>query len=115
MNRRNLLSAAAPATLALSGAVIATPSAQNADAELIALCARYVAHTREYCAVGQHTENMPLSHPEYIRCEGLGRAMVPAMHVMEDQITDMPARTIAGLLAKAEAEDPSLFCTHFLP
>ena len=103
MNRHHSLSAAAPAVLALPGAAITAPSARNPDEELIALCVRYVAQVREYCAVGQHTWDMPMNDPEYIRCENLGRAMVPGMHALEDQITETPARTVAGLLAKAEA------------
>ncbi len=39
MKRRTLLSAAAPAALALSGAAIAAPP--DLDAELLALCATY--------------------------------------------------------------------------
>ena len=107
MKRRNLL-AAAPAALALAGAAAAAPAAVNPDAELIALCAAYVAQTRDYCAVGQHTPAMSMRDPEYIRCENLARAMVPKMHALEDQITDTPARTVAGLLAKAEAARFSL-------
>ena len=38
MNRRKLLTAAAPAVLALSGAAVAAPAAQNPDAELIRVC-----------------------------------------------------------------------------
>lgn len=103
MNRRKLLTAAAPAALALSGAAIAAPSAHNPDAELIALCARYVAQTRAFCAVGKHTWDMSCSNPEWIRCHDLACAMVPGMDALEAQITDTPARTVAGPLAKAEA------------
>lgn len=77
--------------------------APSADAELIALCARYVARARAFCAVGQHTWTMPFSDPEYVRCEALSSAMVPGLHAMEGEITDTPARTVQGLAAKAEA------------
>ena len=100
-SRRGLLSATPPAVLALSG-VAATASACP-DADLIALCTACVAQSRAFCAVGQHTWDMAMSNPEWIRCHDFACAMVPGMDSLEDQITDMPARTVAGLLAKAEA------------
>ena len=135
-SRRRLL-AAAPAALALSGAVQAAvpqtapslystwdPETQRCfddlravveaqangtyvappdpDAELIALCARYVAWMREYCSVGEHTHDMLCSDPEWRRCHDLACAMVPALHAMEAEIADMPANGVRGLLAKAE-------------
>lgn len=105
-SRRSLLSVAPPAVLALSVAAVAAvaaPVAQNPDAELIALCTAYVVQAREFCAVGQHTWEMPMSNPEWIRCHDLACAMVPGMDALEVQITDTPARTIEGLRAKANA------------
>lgn len=103
---RGLL-AATPTILAMSGAAVAL-AAQKPDEELIALCAAYVVQARAFCTVGQHTWDMPVDDPEYIRCEELARAMVPGMHALEAQITDTPARTVKGLLAKAEAARHSL-------
>ena len=103
-SRRYLLNAA-PAALMLTGAGIGTAIAAHAadlDAELVALCARYVALDREFCAVGQHTHEMPCSDPEYIRCSEIKRAMVPGLHALEDEITDTPARTLLGLQGKAQ-------------
>ncbi len=102
MNRRALL-AAAPAVVVLSSAIAVASAAPHPDAELIALCARYVALDREFCSIGQHTWDLPFSDPEYIRCEKITGAMVPGMHALVEQITDTPARTLPGLLAKAEA------------
>jgi hypothetical protein len=105
MIRRTLLTAAAPAVVVLSSAAAAAaaPAVASPDAELIALCTRYVALDREYCGVGQHTWDLPFSDPEYIRCEKIACALVPGMHALEDRIADTPARTVHGLLAKAEA------------
>ncbi len=102
MNRRTLLAATASAAV-LSGAAAAASATPHPDAELIALCARYVALDREFCSVGQHTWDMSFSDPEYIRCEKIACALVPEMHELEEQIADMPARTVPGLLAKANA------------
>ena len=104
-SRRRLLNAA-PAALVLAGAGIGTAVAANApqpDAELIALCARYVALNREFCNVGAHTWEMLCDNPEWIRCHEAGCAMVPGLHAMEAQITDTPTRTLLGIRAKAEA------------
>ena len=101
---RRWLLATAPAVLALSGAAAAAPvTSASPDAELIALCSAYVAQARAFCTVGQHTWDMPCSDPEWIRCHDLSCAMVPGMHALEAEITDTPASTIEGLLAKAEA------------
>ncbi len=105
MNRRDFL-AAAPATLVLTGAGIGTAAAAHApqpDAELVALCTRYVARMREYCAVGAHTWDMLCSDPEWIRCHDISCDMVPGLNDMEAEITDTPARTPLGIQAKAEA------------
>lgn len=106
MIRRTLLTAA-PAFVVLAGAaspaVAAVSPAPQPDAELIALCTAYVALNREYCGVGQHTWDLPFSDPEYIRCEKIASALVPGMHALEERIADTPARTVHGLLAKAEA------------
>ena len=100
MNRRKLLTAA-PAAMVLAGA--GTAVAHQPDAELIALCARYVALNREFCNVGAHTWEMLCSDPEWIRCHEAGCAMVPGLHALEDEIADTPARTLQGIRAKAEA------------
>lgn len=98
-SRRWLLAAASTA-VALTGA--APPAAPNPDAGLIALCAAYVAKWREYVAVGSHTDHMLLSDPEWRRCHIIACAMVPGLHAMEAEIAAVPARTIPGLIAKAE-------------
>ena len=112
-SRRQLLNAA-PAAMVLAGAGIGGAVAVHAtasqpggtpphpDAELIALCARYVALDREFCAVGRHAWDMLCSDPEYIRCSEIERAMVPELHALEDEIGDTPARTLLGLQAKAQ-------------
>ena len=101
-SRRRLL-AGAPAALALSGVAALPPGPPNLDADLIALCAAYVSQARAFCAVGQHTHDMLCSDPEWIRCHELACAMVPEMYRLEAEVTDTPARTVEGLLAKAEA------------
>lgn len=89
------------AALALTGMAAAPPP--NPDTALIVLCASYVAKMREYCAVGRHTHELLLSNPEWIRCHEISCALIPGLHAMEAEIAATPARTVAGLLAKAEA------------
>jgi len=73
------------------------------DTRLIETCELYVRVTRDYNSVGQHTWDMLCSEPEHIRCANIACALVPAMHIMEEQISKMRAVTPAGIQAKAEA------------
>ncbi len=97
-SRRRLLSAAAPATLALSGAAVAASAVPNLDAELIALCAVIVDGHAE---MDRYTVQYDCNDPPHI--EARIRVLVDEGHCLSQQVADMPAATMDGIKAKARA------------
>lgn len=85
MKRRGLLSAAAPAALALVGATAAAPVAVNPDAGLLALCTEF--HRL-------HTEGADAANPDWEKADG-------AAWDVYHQLDDMTPVTEAGHRAKA--------------
>lgn len=99
ISRRSALSLAAG-----SLAAAALPSGGSPDAELIGLCERYVAHGREIrrLDVGTHeTGGRGISDDAYLE---LNIAADDAL----DALTPIPARSLQGIKAKAEALDVAL-------
>jgi hypothetical protein len=97
--RRALLGGAAGLAVAGSAAPVA---AAQADAELIGLCAEYVALDAAFCRAGEDVAAEEKG-AERARLDGLCSAMVPRLHVLEELIADLPATTLAGVRAKARA------------
>ena len=94
MNRRRLLSTAAPAVLALSGAAIAAPPAQNPDAELICICQQFAEaeYADWYLYVTTVDREIELQSEN-----------APVDWATVRQIEAMPATTLEGVRAKALA------------
>jgi hypothetical protein len=85
MSRRGML----VASLALAAPITVEPaSAQSPDAEMIRLCGVYVRLCNEY-NTGQYSE-------------AEGEAIHARMLEVEGSISDMPPRTLEGVLAKAQ-------------
>ena len=85
MNRRKLLTAAAPAALMLSGAAPAAPMVTNSDAKLLALCAEF--HRL-------HAEGADEANPDWEKADA-------AAWDAFNEIDDMTPATEAGHRAKA--------------
>ncbi len=85
MNRRALLSAAAPVALALSGAVAAAPALPVPDAELLALCAEFQR---------LHAEGAVVGNPDWEKADAAAWGAF-------NQLDDMTPASEAGHRAKA--------------
>jgi hypothetical protein len=85
------------------GRAVALAAAPSADAELIEMCDEYVTLDREYCRLSQLRGPLREDDPD---CAHLDAAMVVLSHRIEEveaKLTHLPARTPAGVRAKAEA------------
>lgn len=85
MNRRTLLSAAAPVALALSSAAVAAPALPAPDAELLALCAEFQR---------LHAEGAVVGNPDWEKADA-------AAWDAFNQLDDMTPASEAGHWAKA--------------
>jgi hypothetical protein len=102
-SRRGILAASA-ALLATGGAVVpALASAANPDAELIAMCDRFVATEAEWRRLGDiacELEDTAPDTPEHAAAEAAFTALERDDDLL-DQIAATPALTLAGMRAKA--------------
>ncbi len=80
----------------------------NPDAELIALCAKFVALDCELCALfDQSADLLPDNPLSDTLCEQQ-TALVPHLHELEDEIADWTAETPEGLRALVQAAQHTL-------
>jgi hypothetical protein len=98
--RRTFLSSAA---LGLSSPAIAAAANLSADtdAELLHLCAEYERVDAAHRAASTQQELTPVDDPEWDRLDGIATAAGLALGRIEERLFDLPARTPAGIAAKA--------------
>lgn len=95
MNRRDLLAAAPPAALALSGVAVAAPATVNPDAALISLCAKFEALERKAEAA------LATNDEEQDRADAIAETIHQEQAPIVAAITACRPTTLAGFTALA--------------
>ena len=99
-DRRSLFRGLTAVALTAAAPAAATT---HPDAELIRVTAAFVAMSREICDYCRLGMDLPADDPEEQRLFRLQVALVPRLHDLMDQVVALPALTLDGLWAKAEA------------
>lgn len=90
------------AMLVLAAAAAGQPKAAEQDGELIKLCHEFKRLNQETDRLGLMGDDLPFADPERAALDAKIRPMVDRIHAMRGEISDIPARTPEGVLAKAK-------------
>jgi hypothetical protein len=104
-SRRALLAGVPAAALGAASAVpaLAAAAEPNPDAELIRLCAEYVALDREFCRLTDLDGDLLPHDPQSEAIGAQQSAFVPRMHELHAEIAEWTAETPQGLRALIQA------------